>query len=144
MSDISDNKIMYLGIGFGLGFLSAWIVIKRDQITQPPLSPLQQSDTQRKHGFMGGEGGNNVIENPLANWKPLSKIPHVDAIAEGREELSVVPVTSDTNIQTTKSELSELSPGTVHYKNDEKIRVIRGPDRRILGYDTARDAKISE
>lgn len=144
------NKDTTIGLllGMGLGFASCYLLIKSGTIV---LSPLQQSETQRKHGFMGRPSSENVQDkdnnNPLANWRPLGQIPSIDKLDEFTpipldgyiQELQCEPQTNDAIVAQ-----AELPPGTVHYKNSEKMKVIRGPDKRIIGYETDRDAKISE
>jgi hypothetical protein len=126
-----NDKLVGFALGFGLGFAACYLLVKSGTIAMS----LESSKTQRKYNFMGNESGKGIAEhNPLANWKPLQNIPSVDRIGE----FSPIPVT---NIGT--DGVKEISAGT-RYQNDEKITVVRGPDKRILGYETKRDAKISD
>jgi hypothetical protein len=124
-----DNDKLVAGVvGFGLGFAACYLLVKSGTIAMS----LETTETQRKHGFMSPQG--KIEHNPLAGWKPLQNIPSIDRIGE----FSPIPVTA--GIDEIKD---STAPGT-RYQNDEKITVVRGPDKRILGYETKRDAKISE
>lgn len=128
MSDERSDALFGLIIAFGLGFVAAMMLLKRETVTA--TQTLQQSETQRRYGFMGKEVD---ASNLLANWKPLEKMPSVDRL----DEFKPIPVGIETQ------EVQHES-GTTHYKNDEKMRVMRGPDGFISGYDTGRDAEIRE
>lgn len=141
---MADNEgIIGIIIGIGIGFFAALILIKREQLPLTSQQSLQQTETQRKRGFMG---------NPLANWKPLKGIPNVDAIADGREQFQQLPIIpiglppSDAQIKTQiKTQIDAAEPGTSHtYKNSEKWKIVRNENNRIVGYELDRKADISE
>lgn len=122
-----NDKLVGFALGFGLGFAAAYLMIKSGTIAMS----METTETQRKYGAMGM--GKKHENNPLAGWRPLEGIPSVDRL----NEFKPIPVTLDNGVK------EDSSHGT-RYQNDEKIKVVRGPDKRILGYETKRDAKISE
>lgn len=137
---MADNEgIIGIIIGIGIGFFAALILIKREQLPLTQQQSLQQTETQRKRGFMG---------NPLANWKPLKGIPNVDAIADGREkfqQLPVIPVGLPPSEVQIDTQIDTAEPGTSHtYKNSEKWKIVRNENNRIVGYELDRKADISE
>lgn len=123
-----SDKTVGMVIGFGLGFVSAYVLIKSGTI---PIT-LDTTKTQRKFGAMSVKDKSE--HNPLSGWRPLEGIPSADRL----NEFQPIPVN---NVETQVQEVA--APGT-RYQNDEKIKVVRGPDKRILGYETKRDAKISD
>jgi hypothetical protein len=124
-----DNDKLVAGIfGFGVGFAACYLLVKSGTIAMS----LESTETQRKHGFMSPQ--EKLENNPLADWRPLQNLPSVDRL----DEFKPIPLSGEV-----VQELQQHEPQAVHYKNNEKIKVIRdSTTNRILGYDTDRDAKI--
>lgn len=125
-----SDKTVGMVIGFGLGFASAYILIKTGTITVS----MDKTATQKKYGTMNKdkpEPNPLAASNILQGWRSLDNIPTVDKL----EEFKPIPVN---NIV----EPLELAPGTVHYKNSEKWKIIRDKNNRIVGYELDRNAKV--
>lgn len=135
---MADNdKVVGLVVGFGLGFASAYLLIKSGTIAVT----LDQTKTQRKYNAMDeekGRGPNPLANfNPLANWKPLKEIPNLANIDLALDEIAPLPITE---IEDTTSAL-QSSSGTT-YKNSEKWKILRDKNNRIVGYELDRNAKV--
>lgn len=132
---MGDNDKLVGGIiGFGLGFTACYLLVKSGTIAMS----LESTETQRKHGFMSPDNQLDNSTNPLAEWRQLQNMPSVDRL----NEFKPIPLNGDVQeLDKPQTSIVEQA-GIVHYKNNEKIRVIRDSNNRILGYDTDRDAKI--
>ena len=137
---------MWIGVGFVL------TTILNKSSTPSSAAMSQQTETQRKYGSMNKD--EEEIHNLLSKWKPIGKIPDAMAILTKRETVQYLPMTDGTQITPVASVdvtetgsvdmASDSTQSKVHYKNDEKMRILRGPDGFITGYDTGRDAELSE
>lgn len=127
-----SDKVVGGVIGFGLGFAACYLLIKSGTIT---LS-MDKTVTQKKYGAMDLKDKSE--HNPLAGFSFLENIPSADRLGEFK------PIPINVELGTESSALAPVAEHGTRYHNKEKIKVVRGPNNRILGYETDRDAKISD